>query len=185
MDLFMSSNQDDLKRKLAKKKNAQSIFKSDPTIKNNPKIGVTRATQDNIKFFSLTKKETSNPSISSNATLESVIIPFRTGEDVTNRDSPIDPTAASHALADSEENIPKSEHSEDINSIDSNELAGWKRYVFWTELVTHYEDWPERLADTDLESEGSSSDSEDDQRTHQQIYKVQQQFQQKNDPTTK
>jgi hypothetical protein len=54
--------------------------------------------------------------------------------------------------------------AEDNVSVSSSVIAKWKSYILWTQIVAHFEDWPDRLDDSEMESEGSSqsSDAEED-----------------------
>ena len=50
------------------------------------------------------------------------------------------------------------------------------RFIFWGRIVSHFEDWPERLDDSEVESEGSSLSSDEELKFDTELYNRHQQM---------
>lgn len=80
--------------------------------------------------------------------------------------------ASEHSLKDAHSMSIHSKTAEELPedkfdkiSLNSSDIANWKSYILWSKVMAHFEDWPDRLDDSEVESDVSSlsTDAEDEE----------------------
>lgn len=93
------------------------------------------------------------------STIPGVPTAYQTEADVPEKDAELVNMIRQSKLEPSNKKDAKG----DKVSLGSSEVAKWKKFIFWNEIIAHLEDWPDRLDESEVESEGSSVDTSDEE----------------------